>query len=467
MGKTARQIGWSEEEILLWKISKKLSRIVQSIRTTEPITTTTTTTVAIPAFRTVWSDTSYGGGDAAIRRVKLPLISTGVYDFYVNWGDGITDHITSWNQAETLHIYDISVPTPYNVSITGQCEGISFEGTTYARKLLEVLEWGPVIFGSGAFSGCRNVRMDNISDTPVSFLNNDLSKAFELCENLTSISNINSWDTSSVTNMSKMFSRCSNFNQPLEFNTSSVDDMSNMFEQCTIFNSSLNFNTSNVTNMGAMFTGCQFFNQNINFWDVSKVEIFSAMFQSCIRYNFPLNGWNTLNATKMVAMFEGAVLFNQDLDNFNLSNVDDIQRMFTGCTNFNGNIVTWDTSLVTNFDQLFASAIAFNQPIGNWDTSSVTIMSQVFTGATAFNQSLANWNVSEVSDFTGFMFAKTNLDYSAANLDAIYNSWSQLIFTNTDLIIDFNTIKYTAAGSAGRAILTNAPNNWMITDGGI
>jgi hypothetical protein len=33
-------------------------------------------------------------------------------------------------------------------------------------------------------------------------------------------------------------------------------------------------------------------------------------------------------------------------------------------------------------------------------------------------------------------------------------------------VIDFNTIEYTAGGQAGKNILTGAPNNWTITDGG-
>jgi hypothetical protein len=64
------------------------------------------------------------------------------------------------------------------------------------------------------------------------------------------------------------------------------------------------------------------------------------------------------------------------------------------------------------------------------------------------------------------MAGKTSSNYSAANLDSIYNKWSLLsVQPNED--INFNTIKYTSAGQAGRDILTSAPNNWTITDGGI
>jgi hypothetical protein len=65
------------------------------------------------------------------------------------------------------------------------------------------------------------------------------------------------------------------------------------------------------------------------------------------------------------------------------------------------------------------------------------------------------------------MTGKTPSTFSAANLDAIYNGWSQLTFVNTGLTTTFGSAKYTAAGQAGRDILTGAPNNWSITDGGI
>jgi hypothetical protein len=64
------------------------------------------------------------------------------------------------------------------------------------------------------------------------------------------------------------------------------------------------------------------------------------------------------------------------------------------------------------------------------------------------------------------MNGKTFTDYSSANLDAIYNGWS-LLSVQPNLTIDFGTIKYTAGASAGKLVLTSAPNNWIITDGGI
>jgi surface protein len=90
----------------------------------------------------------------------------------------------------------------------------------------------------------------------------------------------------------------------------------------------------------------------------------------------------------------------------------------------------------------------------------------MFRGAIAFNQNIGSWNISNVTNFNEFMLLKTFTNYSTTNLDAIYNGWS-LLSVQPNLTINFGTIKYTAGASAGRLVLTSAPNNWTITDGGI
>ena len=143
-----------------------------------------------------------------------------------------------------------------------------------------------------------------------------------------------------------------------------------------------------------------------------------------------------------------------------------LSQYFRACSNFNGAIGNWNVSSVTNMSSIFNSASSFNQNIGSWNVSSVTTMQSMFNVASAFNQNIGSWNVANVTNFTNFMAGKTNLNYSAANLDAIYNGWSAS-GVKPNITISFGTIKYTSAGSAGRAILTGSPNNWSITDGGI
>ena len=140
--------------------------------------------------------------------------------------------------------------------------------------------------------------------------------------------------------------------------------------------------------------------------------------------------------------------------------------MFFAATSFNQPLNTWDVSSVINMFAAFNVATSFNQPLNNWDVSNVTNMHSLFKGTNnAFNQNIGNWNIANVTVFTDFMSEKTPANFSTANLNAIYNGWSQLT-VQPNITISFGTAKYTAAGAAGRATLDNAPNNWTITDGG-
>jgi surface protein len=168
-------------------------------------------------------------------------------------------------------------------------------------------------------------------------------------------------------------------------------------------------------------------------------------------------------------MFNGAITFNQNIGSWNTSGVTLMNAMFFDAVSFNQNISGWDVSGVTTMANMFNfnGANVFNQPIGSWNVSNVTNMGFMFRNAFAFNQDIGSWDVSNVSNLTNFMENKSDTDYSATNLDSIYNGWSLLTVQPNLTNVSFGTIKYTLAGQAGKNILTGAPNNWGITDGGI
>jgi surface protein len=223
-------------------------------------------------------------------------------------------------------------------------------------------------------------------------------------------------------------------------------------------------NLSGVTNLSNYFRNCTIFNGQIGNWDVSSVTSMGSMFQGASSFNQDIGGWNVSSVVNMVQMFRDTP-FNQDIGAWNVSSVTTISQMFQGATAFNQDIGGWDVSSVTTMLNMFFAATSFNQDIGGWDVSSVTDMANMFRNATAFNQDIGSWDISSVTNFTDFMFGKTAANYSAANLDSIYNGWS-LLSVKPNINISFGTIKYTAAGQAGKNILTGAPNNWTITDGG-
>ncbi|WP_051067136.1 BspA family leucine-rich repeat surface protein, partial [Mycoplasma yeatsii] len=269
---------------------------------------------------------------------------------------------------------------------------------------------------------------------------NSLESAFTQNRN-TTISGLESWDTSNVTNMKSMFQNAKFFNQPLgekfntskvtnmhamfqgahnfnqalgdKFDTSNVTDMSYMFKEAESFNSSLGnkFDTSNVTDMKEMFYEAHAFNKPLgDKFDTSKVTDMGYMFYFAESFNQPLN-FNTSQVTRMSGMFYEARSFNQAL-NFNTSNVTNMNSMFNGAWSFNQSLGDkFDTSNVTDMSYMFADTKNFNQNISHFNTSKVIYMRWMFRGAESFNQNINTqekqkadgskytaWDVSKVRD---------------------------------------------------------------------
>ena len=86
--------------------------------------------------------------------------------------------------------------------------------------------------------------------------------------------NLSSWDTSSVTDMSRMFYYFKDSVTGLNFwNTSQVKTMEAMFFKATYFNENISlWNTSSVENMDLMFLFASSFNQDISRWCVLNIK---------------------------------------------------------------------------------------------------------------------------------------------------------------------------------------------------
>ena len=79
---------------------------------------------------------------------------------------------------------------------------------------------------------------------------------------------IEDWDTSNVTDMSRLFYDYMNFNEDIS-----------------------KWDTSNVTNMLGLFKHCKYFNQDISRWNVSKVIDMESMFEGAESFNLENAPW--------------------------------------------------------------------------------------------------------------------------------------------------------------------------------
>jgi len=120
-----------------------------------------------------------------------------------------------------------------------------------------------------------------------------------------------------IDSLHKLFYRSSRTNEQFagieNWNVSKVKDMSCMFFKAKNFNQPIgNWDVSNVEDMAAMLRGASNFNQSLNNWNVSKVEYMRCMFFKAKNFNQPLNNWDVSNVDDMTGMFKKSELERTD-----------------------------------------------------------------------------------------------------------------------------------------------------------
>ena len=403
----------------------------------------------------------------------------------VNFHGGNSQYSSAGESARNKLIND------YNWTITdGGCTDCSFTPTTKVELQTAVNAW--IANEADATSTYGDINTWNTSNiTDMSSLFNNKS---------TFNSDISNWDVSNVTNMNAMFYGATIFNQDISsWNVSSVIFMNYMFRNAYAFNQPIGLwgqKTINVKDTSYMFANARSFNQPIGDWNMQSVEKINNMFQgqhsnrhpfngyiaswnmsNCTEmstvfeycdFNKPLNTWNTSKVTTMSQMFANAQNFDQDISSWNTSNVTTFFNMFRG-TPFNHNISSWNTSNVTDMGYMFMDTSHFNQPIGVWNTSSLSNAGSMFSNASVFDQDLSNWDISSFSTAGGNSFLQ-NITLSVNNYDALLNGWSTLSTGEAQIPTDVNfsggNSQYSSAGESARNKLIN-DYNWTINDGGL
>ena len=90
-----------------------------------------------------------------------------------------------------------------------------------------------------------------------------------------------------------------------------------------------NWNTSLITDMSRLFIQKRYFNDNINNWDVSSVTNMEYLFWQATSFNQPLGSWDVSKVTNMKGMFLATSSFNQPLDSWDVSSVTIMEGMLS------------------------------------------------------------------------------------------------------------------------------------------
>jgi surface protein len=385
-----------------------------------------------------------------IRDWDVSNVTDFTYMFY-----GASDMITEYNTTSGFGI----TPNPWFWN------GIEPDKYQFADKAK--LEEAVNLWISDNNSAITTYREINTWDTS---LITDMSSLFTNTEFNDDISN---WDVSNVTNMYNMFSDNNSFNQIISsWTTSKVSNMQQMFSNATEFNQNLsNWNVSEVLNMYHMFNGCAKFNNGGSplTWTTSKLTNMGGIFSNCTVFDQPIPNWDTSNVTNMLNMFYLATNFNQDIGNWDTKNVRVASSMFNQATSFNQNVGNWDTSNITNMYGMFYHAFDFNNggsnDISKWDTSKVTTMVNMFKSNSNFNQDITKqtinagasdeyiaWNTSIVSSMQNIFYGCTVFNQDIRNWDVLsVTNFSNMFRFASDMITEYN-------GVSGFGI---TPNPWF------
>jgi len=213
-------------------------------------------------------------GVSTSTQFKLPLSSRSELstNAVVDWGDGSTDTITSYNQAETTHTYSTS--GTYTITITGTLESWYVGNGGDKLKIKEVKNWGN---GDGLtlkdingsyFYGASN--MTCIATDKPSVSSSNFQQIFRSCRSI--VSGVKNWDTTGITSLVRAFEQANDFNEDLS-----------------------NWDVSGVSFFGSCFRSCLDLDQSFATWDMTSAVNVINMFTSCTlstaNYDATLIGW--------------------------------------------------------------------------------------------------------------------------------------------------------------------------------
>ena len=218
---------------------------------------------------------------------------------------------------------------------------------------------------------------------------------------------IETWDTSRVTDFSRVFADIPR-GTGLSSRSSSSSSSSISLEQ---------WDVSRVTSMQGLFANTNGFSaQGLNAWDVSAVQDMSDIWKSATDFASDVSTWNTaslqtlrgallgyshskpLNSTEettpiistwktpsltdMGGLFANTEFFHTNLEGWTTSKVTNMANMLEDTRNFyGGDLSLLDTSSVTSMERMFAGAVNVRgaREIGaTWQTVQVRSMERIF-----------------------------------------------------------------------------------------
>jgi surface protein len=392
------------------------------------------------------------------------------------WGDiGVVSFENGFRGATNLMRVDardnLANVTDFSVMFSGCSKLTSLDVSRFNTSAATTL--------SGMFSGCSGLTSLDVSGFDTSAANN-LGYMFSDCTGLTSL-DVTRFDTSAANNLSGMFSNCSKLTSidVTKFDTSAANNLGSMFSRCSGLTSLdvTRFDTSAANNLSSMFSGCsKLTSLDVSGFNTSAANNLSGMFGGCSGLtSLDVSEFNTSAATTLRSMFTGCSgLTSLDVSGFNTSTANNLGYMFDGCSKLTSlDVSGFNTSAVTDLSHMFSGCSKLTSlDVSGFDTSDANNLAYMFSGCSGLTSlDVSGFNVTKVNataNQSGVNFL-LGVKLVKANYDALLDAWSKQALTIPGVTFNFGTSQYSkapSAGATGRGILTGAPNNWNITDGG-
>ena len=396
---------------------------------------------------------------AAVKRVNYN------YNFTVDWGDGSTSQVTSFDDPDTKHTYKNA--GKYTVKITGQMEAMrkaSYdELDDKSGTLLSVSDLGDVGWKALFRTFAESFNLSAVSGgdvAEVEVMVGVFYKAWSVNPD------VSQWDTAKVVTMQELFSRTSANPDVSKWDTSSVTSMNGMFSQNISANPDVSkWNTSSVTDMSGMFYAAASANPDVSKWDTASVEDMSRIFGLAIAANPDVSKWDTSSVEDMSSLFLHSVSANPDVSKWDTSSVTGMTMMFMQASSANPDVSQWDTSSVTSMSRMFMQASSANPDVSKWDTSKVTGMSEMFKRASSAQPDMSNWSFAKIKYMTN-MFA--GLTLTSANYASLLKRIRATATNVSDVKLDAGkSVTTDSVALAAKTYLTSAApqgKGWTIHD---
>lgn len=431
---------------------------------------------------------------------KVATRSLYTYDCIVDWGDGSTDAINTYDDQKWSHTY--SSAGIYQIKISGKFGGFySFNSLSFREKLISIDNWGDTEIQdfNDAFYQCRFLQeiKNPIPENTII----DFSNMFEDCIRLTKLPrNLFSY-CSGAQNFSFTFKNCTSLQEipkGLFEGCSNALFFYETFRSCNNLekiNSRIFKGCNNVLNFQSCFqgVGIKYIPDDI-FADTSNVTTFNQVFDSCL--NFAIIPSGLFSNCENVITFESA-----------FRNCDSVVNIPSGLFDNCVNVTTFESTfansaLIENIPSgLFYNcedATIFNNTFRNCD-SIVRIPSGLFDksiNATSFISVFVDCNKLEfvpsglfkntmgeiflgsfssctsLTEFPADAFPSTANRFNGCFSDVTINTedysnllvYIESINDNDNVVFDGGLSKANAAGDAARTAL-ETDHDWLILDG--